>query len=218
MVLAYHIIFTGYGFWLPNDPRGSWSDFVWAWELACYGSATKTDTRRSVAGAQHDHALRQAAKTALKYPPVQFNGIQARAIGRGFHDARDAGQYQILACSILPEHVHMVIGRHPERTIETIANHLKARATTFLTDDGLHPFQNEIARRGRRPSPWSESFWQVYLDSEHDIERAIRYVENNPLKDGLRPQNWRFVEKSRLAPAFGPGSAPQLTPRPKGRG
>jgi hypothetical protein len=23
-VIAYHVIITNYGFWLPNDPRGSW--------------------------------------------------------------------------------------------------------------------------------------------------------------------------------------------------
>jgi hypothetical protein len=28
MILAFHAIFGAYGFWLPNDPRGSWSDFV----------------------------------------------------------------------------------------------------------------------------------------------------------------------------------------------
>ncbi len=33
MIVAYHSIFCAYGFWLPNDPRGSWSDFVGAWEL-----------------------------------------------------------------------------------------------------------------------------------------------------------------------------------------
>jgi hypothetical protein len=27
-VLAYHVVLGAYGFWLPNDPRGSWSDFV----------------------------------------------------------------------------------------------------------------------------------------------------------------------------------------------
>jgi len=28
MVRGYHVIFGMYGFWLPNDPRGSWSDYV----------------------------------------------------------------------------------------------------------------------------------------------------------------------------------------------
>lgn len=27
-VIAYHLILTTYGFWLPNDPRGSGSDPV----------------------------------------------------------------------------------------------------------------------------------------------------------------------------------------------
>jgi hypothetical protein len=48
MVLAYHVIFTAYGFWLPNDPRGSWSEWVGSWELLKFGRATKTDTRRAV--------------------------------------------------------------------------------------------------------------------------------------------------------------------------
>ena len=26
MVHGYHVILAAYGFWLPNDPRGSWSD------------------------------------------------------------------------------------------------------------------------------------------------------------------------------------------------
>lgn len=30
MVEWYHLIMTAYGFWLPNDPRGSWSEFVGA--------------------------------------------------------------------------------------------------------------------------------------------------------------------------------------------
>jgi hypothetical protein len=37
MVLAYHLIFSMYGFWLPNDPRGSWSEFVASWELFRFG-------------------------------------------------------------------------------------------------------------------------------------------------------------------------------------
>ena len=77
MVLGYDITFTPYGFWLPNDPRGSWSDFVGAWELLRFGRATKTNTRRSLAGQSHDLNLRQTARRAFKYPAVRFTGIEA---------------------------------------------------------------------------------------------------------------------------------------------
>jgi REP element-mobilizing transposase RayT len=179
MVLAYHVIFCAYGFWLPNDPRGSWSDFVGAWELLRFGPATKTNARRSVAGASHDWASRRAAKTALKYPPVSFNGIQARAIARGFSLCDG---FVIYSCSILPEHVHMVIGRHAY-PIETIVNQLKGRATRQLRAEGVCPESN----------CWARGQWKVFLNSQRDIERAIRYVEGNPEKEGLRPQQWSFI-------------------------
>ena len=40
MVHGYHVILPMYGFWLPNDPRGSWSDFVRKWELVRFGRAS----------------------------------------------------------------------------------------------------------------------------------------------------------------------------------
>ena len=43
MVRAYHAVFTAYGFWLPNDPRGSWSDFVRSWELFRAGLSSQDD-------------------------------------------------------------------------------------------------------------------------------------------------------------------------------
>src|SRR5437870_13144281 len=106
MVLGYHMIISAYGFWLPNDPRGSWSDFVRAWELRRFGPATKVNTRHSVAGQPHDRALRLAAKKALRYPPVSFNGVQARAVATGFGNFLERSGVVIWACSILPEHIH----------------------------------------------------------------------------------------------------------------
>ena len=121
--------------------------------------------------------------------------FQARAIACGFADAKAQGDFRILACSILEDHVHAVVGRHPQRNIETVANHMKSRATTFLAREGLHPFQDEVARRGVRPTPWTESFWQVYLDSAADIQHAVGYVKDNPVKEGKRPQRWWFVDE-----------------------
>src|SRR5258708_26478569 len=135
MVLASHVMFTAYGFWLPNDPRGSWSDFVGSWELFRFGPATKTTERRSLAHDSHDRAKRLAAKTALKRPPVVFDGLQAVAIARGFERYIQAGSLTVWACSILPEHVHMVVARH-ELDVERLVVPLKGRATgRILYDD-----------------------------------------------------------------------------------
>ena len=138
MVRGYHIIFSAYGFWLPNDPRGSWSDFVGAWELfLAAGKATKTDERRSVAGRQHDREARLAAKESLTRPAVKFNGLQARAIGRGFANYVAKSGLQVWACSIMPEHVHLVTG--PFRlSVEPLVIQLKGAATKQLIDEKIH--------------------------------------------------------------------------------
>jgi REP element-mobilizing transposase RayT len=192
MIRAYHTIITAYGFWLPNDPRGSWSTFVGSWDLSCFGAATKVDTRSSLADRPHDRNLRAQAKNALKYPPVHFDGHQALAIGKGFATAIAERNYRLYACSILPEHVHMVIARC-DRAIERITAHLKAKATQQLNSEGRHPLAAYADSRGGHPTPWGEYAWYCYLDSIEDIDRAIRYVEENPTKEGKRSQRWSFV-------------------------
>jgi REP element-mobilizing transposase RayT len=149
MVLAYHAIFGAYGFWLPNDPRGSWSEFVGAWELVRFGKATKICEARSVAHVQSESG------------------------------------YTIYACAILPEHVHLVIGRNEERRVERMVGHLKARATQQLSATGLWPADN-------RPV-WGENAWKVFLDSPEGIAAAVKYVEENPVKEGKPKQTWSFV-------------------------
>ena len=192
MVYGHHLILSAYGFWLPNDPRGSWSDFVRAWELSKFGEATKVTTHRSVAGAPHDRQLRLAAKQALKYPAVLFSGVQARSIGAGFARYLQRSGVIVWACSILPDHIHLVVRRHCYEA-EKMIQQFKGNATMQLNKDGLHP-QTAFAEPDKpTPSPWGERGWKVFLDSEADIWRAIRYVENNPLKEGKPRQHWSFV-------------------------
>jgi REP element-mobilizing transposase RayT len=191
-ILAAHVIFSAYGFWLPNDPRGSWSDFVGAWELLRYGKAMKVTTRRSVAGAPHDRELRLRAKAALRYRAVRFTGTQAQQIGIGFGRAVEEGGYAVYGCAILHDHVHLVVAPHL-RTTERIVSHLKGHATRELRASGLHPFEGQSRVSGSVPSVWAEGLWKVYCRAPAHLRSAIRYVERNPMREGLRPQRWRFV-------------------------
>src|SRR5690606_37093770 len=141
----YHLILSCYGFWLPNDPRGSWSDEVRRYELLRFGPATKVDTRRSVAGIEHDFALRAEARAALKYPLVMFNGRQAQAVANGFGEICRQKDYPMHACAVMPDHVHCVIGRC-EVKIEDVSRRLKAKGTMRLNKEGL----------GFDRSPWAD--------------------------------------------------------------
>ncbi len=192
-MLAFHGIITAYGFWLPNDPRGSWSGFVAAWKLyRAGGKATKVSTRQSVAHATHDRRQRQAVKELLSRQPVCFTGIQAREVAHGFARAIQKSNHVLWACAVLPEHVHVVVAAsrlNPNK----ILGHLKREAALALKVAGLHPFQKEFESTGKLPTCWAEGGWKVFLDTSEHVQRAIEYVENNPLKEGKRVQRWSFV-------------------------
>ena len=192
MVLAYHLILSAYGFWLPNDQRGSWSEFVRAYELTAFGPATKTNTRQSVAGRRIDATRRAAMRTALVRQPVLFDGHQARALAFGFADYVGRSMVPAHACAIMPDHVHLVIGRL-RLSIERICEQLKGVATARLNREDRHPFVDQPYRSDRLPTPWARKGWWVYLDSATDVRRSIRYVNENPVRAGLRPQRWSFV-------------------------
>jgi REP element-mobilizing transposase RayT len=184
MAIAHHVVFGAYGFWLPNDPRGSWSTFVGAWELFRFGKVTKTQATRSVAGVPHNAKSRIAAKRALKYPPVQLSELQVQAVSEGFEKAIAEGNYVIHACSILPEHVHLVIKRH-DRRVGQIIGHLKTRAVQKV-------IKRRLWSKDGRPL-WARGCWKVFLDEPEDVIRAFKYVENNPKRERQPKQQWSFT-------------------------
>ncbi len=178
MILGFHCIFSAYGFWLPNEPRGSWSTFVRSWELAKFGPATKVSTRRSVAARPYDRGLKARMQAVLASPPVHFSGEQAKVIALSFSNT----PYRLHACAILPKHVHLVVA-HTSRNIRQAIGHVKSEATKALRKQGW--FQEY--------SPWADHGWNVYLNSREAMRRAICYVENNPVREGKRRQHWSCV-------------------------
>jgi REP element-mobilizing transposase RayT len=191
MIHGYHLIWGTYGFWLPNDPRGSWSDFVASWELARFGKSKRTLDRAAVLPEDWSR-WRTTAQRALKFPEVVLTGLQARAVATGFAESVRESGFTIWACSILPQRVHLVVARHTFAA-EQIANLLKGEATKQLKAQSLYPQAKRTVAGGKLPSIWSGGQWKGYLDSEEAIENAIRYVEENPVKEGMARQNWSFV-------------------------
>jgi REP element-mobilizing transposase RayT len=204
-VMGYHVVFTTYGFWLPNDPRGSGSDYVGSKSLREFGPATKVKTRRSVAAVAHDRRLRLAAKKALRHPEVRLTGRQALSVAKGFRSVIVRAGCEVHACTVLPGHVHLVIGklRYP---VERFVNLLKGGATRQLIADGLHPFMDR-AEMSEVPTIWGRGLRKVFLNSEQEVRQRIKYVENNPLKEGKPRQRWSFVVP------FQPQNSPPVSPQ-----
>jgi REP element-mobilizing transposase RayT len=126
------------------------------------------------------------------FPAVDFTGIQAREVALAFGEKAQKSDYSILACAVMRNHAHLVFARHRYDFVQ-IANLLKGAATTRLLQQGLHPLASYRAKQGPVPSPWASRCWKEYLDSDEDVYRAIKYVEDNPGKEGKKRQHWSFV-------------------------
>ena len=194
MIQWYHAIFSAYGFWLPNDPRGSWSDFVASFELYRYGGATKTSERRSLAHDPHNVQLRREAKQALKYPPVRFDPAAREAIARGIAQACNESDITVHACSIGYDHVHVVVARHL-RTIENIVGQFKTRSSQQMKAAGRHPMTRFGQSNKPLPSPWSDGCWKVFIDDPKQLRCAVDYVDRHPEKEGLAFRRFEFVRR-----------------------
>jgi REP element-mobilizing transposase RayT len=94
---------------------------------------------------------------------------------------------------ILPDHVHLVMRAKASIQPDRIAAHLKAKSTAELNASGRHLFASYASESGRTPSPWARNYWCVFIFDEDHYRRAIRYVELNPMKAGLKPQKWSIV-------------------------
>ena len=216
-ILAYHVVFGCYGFWLPNDPRGSGSRFVASGALFhAGGGATRVDDRRrSRAGRPHDRAARDRGRAALARPAVRLDGRQALAVARGFDHAARRDRLTVWAACVMPDHAHLVFARRggagPDgRTAEAVTARLKAAAANRLRMEGRHPFGDRPDGNGRLPAVWQEKQWVVFLRSPARVAAAVRYVEGNPPAAGLPPQRWPFVTPRGAGPD--PSSPPPASP------
>jgi len=72
-------------------------------------------------------------------------------------------------------------------------NQLKGQASKSLNKHKTHPFAGVFTRSAKQHSPGAEDSWEVYLDTRADILRAIKYVEQNPVKEGKDLQTWPFT-------------------------
>jgi hypothetical protein len=192
-VIGFHIICCTYGFWLPNEERGSCSDFVRADHLTKFGPANPVSHSRSVARKPHDFQLRQMARSSLMYPPVVFNLEQIAAVGRGI--TKELAQFNAApmhAFVSLRDHFHGISG--PCRyDIRRFAGRLKGAATRQLREEGIDPMQNYRDANGEIPSPWSVKPWIVYEFTDADMFRGIRYVNDNLKRAKLPPQQYPFI-------------------------
>ncbi|MCY2925712.1 MAG: hypothetical protein NT031_09765 [Planctomycetota bacterium] len=183
IVIAYHLVFTGYGWWLPNDPRGSMSKSIRHDVLADLGELhygrKAVQPASGVIGGFYDRA-----PDLLKHDLSEFSAREIAEIAASFGGCVASRPYTVYACAIMGDHVHLLIRKHRDRAEEMI-DRFQSVSRLRLRDLGLRPCDHPI---------WGGPGWKVFLDHPDEIPRTIRYIEDNPVKQGLPRQTWEFVK------------------------
>ena len=182
MVLAHHLIWVAYGWWLPNDPRGSMSKFIDQDVLKELGEL-HYGRKRIQPASRTIREFYDRAKDLLQFPLLKFSDDDRRAIARAFRESIRSERYTCYACAIMPDHVHVVIRKHRDVAENMILKLQIASRDAILA----------LAEWDEQHPVWGGCGWKVFLDSPEDIRRTIKYVEDNPIKARMPPQSWDFV-------------------------
>jgi REP element-mobilizing transposase RayT len=93
---------------------------------------------------------------------------------------REGKHYRLLAWCIMPNHVHVVVRLFPGRELAKIVKTWK----NFSAKAANHA----LGRKGRF---WQPEYYDRLIRNGDELDRAIRYVVENPVKAGLK--NWTWV-------------------------
>jgi REP element-mobilizing transposase RayT len=176
MVIAYHAIFTTYGTWLPNDPRGSYSKEIYNDQLRVLGRI-KYGRQNPVPAKDLLIRFWTAATPRLTRSLFFIDDNIRPIIAAGFSRVVQRLDIKIPACAIMNDHVYVLILRSKYR-IEYLVNQLKGSATRAL---------------GLKQTPWSRGCWKVFITDHEALWAAANYIQANTTSAGLHPQSWDFI-------------------------
>ena len=184
LVIAHHLVWTAYGHWLPNDPRGSGSHGVHVAALASLGDVHHgrrlQQPPRKVVDEFYEHA-----DELLKHPRMRFQINEFELIADAFRKVVINENYTCWACAIMPDHVHLLIRKHKhtsEQMVEILQAESRKRILEFDRFDTNHPV-------------WTNGSWRDFVDHPNRVRGLIRYIEQNPIKENLPVQKWAFVKE-----------------------
>jgi REP element-mobilizing transposase RayT len=183
IVVAYHLMWTLYGWWLPNEPRGSTSRALRNDLIAELGELHLG--RKQIQPASQDlrDFYAQAAET-LQHPLLAFLPGQFAVVAVIFGEVIREYGYTCYGFAVMPDHVHILIRKHRDRGEEMVEK-IQTLSRKRLEESGL--------REPGHPT-WTRGGWKVFLDHPDDVWRTIRYIEDNPVKFGLPVQEWDWVK------------------------
>ena len=108
LVIGYHIMWTAYGYWLPNDPRGSTSKRIARDVIAELGELHMG--RKKIQPAYRElREFYEKAEHVLKHPLRELDRADLSLCADAIRGVVEEQKYTCYACAIMPDHVHALV-------------------------------------------------------------------------------------------------------------
>lgn len=182
MVIAHHLILTGYGHWLPNDPRGSMSVETYCPELARvaethFGRKKQQPTREEL------RRFYQIAQKLLAHEVLWFNVAERQAVAEALGEAMRRERLTCYACAVLTNHAHLLIRKHRLKG-EEMSRAFKVAARERLRRAGLVSEDHPV---------FSADVCDMYKSDPQAVGNCIRYIHDNFRKHDLPTIEYDYV-------------------------
>jgi REP element-mobilizing transposase RayT len=151
--LAYHVVWTTYGTWLPGDGRGWIKAHVWGIQVP-------------------DPERERQARERMVEEPVILTAEQRAIVERTIRDHCRIREWSLHALNVRTNHVHVVVtaARDPQDVMEQF----KAWCSRKLSDHaGL---TKPVAKKAGRRHWFTEGGDKERIEDERYLENSIRYV------------------------------------------
>ncbi len=151
--LAYHLVWTTYGTWLPGDVRG--------WVMKNCESIQSPDA-----------AIEQAARARMSESEVMLTPLQRQIVEQTIRRHCEIRNWRLHAVNVRSNHIHVVVTA--DREPEEVINQLKAWCSRKLSDTaGL---KKTVADKAGRRRWFTEGGDKEVIEDDNYLENAIQYV------------------------------------------
>jgi putative transposase len=119
--------------------------------------------------------------------PLFGDGRAANLFVETLYECRRRYGFQLLAFSVMPDHVHLLLLPQRRNTISDLMRFIK----------GAFARAYNVATKGSGPI-WQPSFYERYVRDERALWDTISYIDSNPVTAGMcaEPQEYPYGSAS----------------------
>jgi len=102
---------------------------------------------------------------------------------RELQQCREKLGFLLLSFVVMPDHIHLVVVPGPTADLPRIMQHVKGRFARVLN-----------LASGETGAVWQPRFYESAVRTDVQLERWVRYIEENPVRAGLAasPETYPF--------------------------